>query len=81
MAPDPSRGYRLRQAFIRTPLRHILDPPQSMVQILRRMHGTISHDKAYSKNYYSLYGMYKENVKLYDNGREIRKAWLSIQQR
>ena len=28
MPPDPSRGYRLRRAFIRTPLRQILDPPQ-----------------------------------------------------
>ena len=28
MPPDPPRGYRLRRAFIRTPLRQILDPPQ-----------------------------------------------------
>ena len=27
MHPDPPRGY-LRRAFIRTPLRQILDPPQ-----------------------------------------------------
>ena len=26
--PGPPRGYRLRRAFIRTPLRQILDPPQ-----------------------------------------------------
>ena len=29
MPPDPPRGYRLRRAFIRTPLRQILDPPQN----------------------------------------------------
>ena len=28
MPLDPPRGYRLRRAFIRTPLRQILDPPQ-----------------------------------------------------
>ena len=28
MPPDPPRDYRLRRAFIRTPLRQILDPPQ-----------------------------------------------------
>ena len=33
MAPDHIRGYRLRQAFIRTPLRQILDPPQWVVII------------------------------------------------
>ena len=29
MPPDPPRGYRLRRPFIRTPLRQILDPPQT----------------------------------------------------
>jgi len=28
MPPEPPRGYRLRLAFIRTPLRQILDPPR-----------------------------------------------------
>ena len=28
MPPDPPRGYRLRRAFIRTPLPQILNPPQ-----------------------------------------------------
>ena len=32
MPPDPPRGYRLRRAFIRTPLRQILDPPQKPVE-------------------------------------------------
>ena len=27
--PDPPRAYRLRRAFIRTPLPQILDPPQT----------------------------------------------------
>ena len=31
MPPDPPRGYRLWRAFIRTPLRQILDPPQVSV--------------------------------------------------
>ena len=37
MPPDPPRGYRLLRAFIRTPLRQILDPPQliGIVQALR----------------------------------------------
>ena len=30
MPPDTPRGYRLRRAFIRTPLRQILDPPQKL---------------------------------------------------
>ena len=33
MSPDPPRGYRLRRAFIPTPLRQILDPPQSFVHL------------------------------------------------
>ena len=28
MPPNPPTDYRLRRAFIRTPLRQILDPPQ-----------------------------------------------------
>ena len=34
MPPDPPRGYRLRRAFIRTPLRQILDPPQGAINTL-----------------------------------------------
>ena len=30
MPPDPPRGYRLRRAFIRTPLRQILDLTQQL---------------------------------------------------
>ena len=30
MPPDPPRGYHLRRVFMRTPLRQILDPPQSV---------------------------------------------------
>ena len=33
MPPDPPRGYRLRRAFIRTPLRQILDPPQRHIKV------------------------------------------------
>ena len=32
----PPRGYRLRRAVIRTPLRQILDPPQVIVQFKTR---------------------------------------------
>ena len=32
MPPDSPRGYRLRRAFIRTPLRQILDPPQKYIE-------------------------------------------------
>ena len=31
MPPDSPRAYRLRRAFIQTPLRQILDPPQQPV--------------------------------------------------
>ena len=33
MPPDPPRGYRLRRAFIRTPLRQILGSPQVIKEI------------------------------------------------
>ena len=46
MPPDPPRGNRLRRAFIRTPLRQILDPPQDVT--LRLVDGFIQTD-VYSK--------------------------------
>ena len=35
MPPEPPMGYRPRRAFIRTPLRQILDPPPQQAQTLR----------------------------------------------
>ena len=31
MTPDPRKDYRLRRAFIWSPLRQILDPPQNIL--------------------------------------------------
>ena len=42
MLPDPPRGYRLRRAFIRTPLRQILDPPQRCYSVISYTHTTIA---------------------------------------
>ena len=42
MPLDPPRGYRLRRAFIRTPLPQTLDPPQLHAPFSLRSHTDLS---------------------------------------
>ena len=64
MPPDPPRGYRLRRAFIRTPLRQILDPPQSNGlnnEIMLLISTKIINSTVSRSNYFDMSAIYGPN--------------------